>query len=87
MQTLSVLVANGEMSRSAHAKSLMPRPRNIEPSVRLSCWLPEPLHARLLLEAYSPLHGKTAPGGLTAIVSAALTLYFAQKDALPNVQS
>lgn len=64
----------------------MPRPRNVEPSVRLSAWLPESLHARLLLEAYSPLHGKTAPGGLTAILSAALKLYFDQKDALSNVQ-
>jgi hypothetical protein len=63
----------------------VPRPRNIEPCIRLSCWIPETLHARLTLAAYSPLHGKIPPRGLTEIVTAALTQYFERAD--QNVQS
>jgi hypothetical protein len=58
----------------------MPRLRNIEPTVKLACWIPEVLHARLLVEAYSPLLGKTPPRGLTLIVTAALQTYFDIKD-------
>jgi hypothetical protein len=34
------------------------------------------LHDRLKIQAYSSLHGKIPPKGLTTIVSAALGLYF-----------
>lgn len=73
----------------------MPRLRNIERSVLLQCWLPETLHARLALQAYSPMHGKIPPRGLMTIVTAALELYFDVADGrkiitlkeTPNVQS
>lgn len=58
----------------------MPRLRNIERTVRLGCWLPETIHARLLLAAHSPLLGKVPPRGLTEIVTAALNLYFDVQD-------
>lgn len=54
----------------------MPRPRNVEPSVRLYCWIPQPLSDRLQVQAYSSLHGKIPPRGLTMIVGSALELYF-----------
>lgn len=54
----------------------MPHPRNAEPSVHIGCWIPQSLSDRLRLQAYSALHGKVPPKGLTTIVSAALGLYF-----------
>ena len=64
----------------------MPHPRNVEPSVRLGCWIPRSLHDRLTLAAYSDLHGKVPPKGLTLIVSAALKMYFDALDkGTPNV--
>jgi hypothetical protein len=68
----------------------MPHPRNVEPSVRLGCWIPQSLSDRLQLQAYSALHGKIPPKGLTEIVSAALKLYFDvldRKKAVNDVQS
>jgi hypothetical protein len=38
------------------------------------------LHDRLKIQAYSSLHGKIPPKGLTTIVSAALRLYFDVMD-------
>ena len=58
----------------------LPRPRNIERTIKFGCWIPEALHARLVVEAYSPHIGKVPPRGLTSIVSDALTLYFDVKD-------
>ncbi len=54
----------------------MPHPRNAEPSVHIGVWLPQSISDRLRLTAYSALHGKVPPKGLTTIVSAALGLYF-----------
>jgi hypothetical protein len=46
----------------------------------LGCWIPQGLHDRLKVQAYSSLHGKIPPKGLTTIVSAALGLYFDVMD-------
>jgi hypothetical protein len=46
----------------------------------LGCWIPQSISDRLQLQAYSTLHGKIPPKGLTAIVSAALGLYFEVLD-------
>lgn len=63
----------------------MPRHRNIERTVKLGCWIPEALHARLVLEAYSPHVGKVPPRGLTLIVTDALNIYFDIKDGRRNI--
>lgn len=64
----------------------MPHPRNAEPSVHLGCWIPQGLHDRLKVQAYSSLHGKIPPKGLTTIVSAALGLYFDVMDGKKTVK-
>lgn len=53
----------------------------------MKVWLPETIHARLTLEAYSPMHGKIPPRGLKDIVAGALQLYFDVKDGKMTVSS
>lgn len=54
----------------------VPHPRNAEPSVHIGVWVPQSVADRLRVQAYSSLHGKVPPKGLTTIISAALGLYF-----------
>lgn len=64
----------------------MPHPRNAEPSVHIGVWLPQSVSDRLRVQAYSALHGKVPPKGLTTIVSAALGLYFDVLDGKKVIQ-
>lgn len=63
----------------------MPHPRNIEPSVHIGVWLPQSVSDRLRVQAYSALHGKVPPKGLTTIITAALGLYFDVLDGKKTV--